>query len=70
MKRFGLVCAGLLSVVFSGSAISLDALRASCAAQPAAQAASPDDSTLTSEVSFRRWQQGQPTHWRAYLLKP
>jgi hypothetical protein len=73
MKRFGLIGAGLLSILLSSPALTSDGalrIRLPRTPWPAARQAASDSQPLTAQASFRRWQQGQPSHWRAFLLHP
>ena len=67
MKRSGLLVVTLATILFTGLVLPRSGWLSARTA-PHAQGSSRSHDVLSSEAGWR-WQQGQPTHWRACMLQ-
>jgi hypothetical protein len=67
MKRSGLLVVTLATIVFTGLVLPHTGWLGSCSARHA-ETTGRNRSPWSNEAAWR-WQQGQPTHWRACLLQ-
>ena len=68
MKRSGLLVVTVATVLFTGLVLPHTSWLGSRAANHHVETQGRSREALSSEAGWR-WQQGQPTHWRACLLQ-